>query len=571
MRILSRLTISFLVVALFVLMVGYYSASKSYVILKESIEKQAIVLTQEIANKIDRNLFNKIEKVYIFLDDPLLKDKLVESNREFAARENVQEYILENDKTWVGAAQGTRTSFMEDIINNQMSGRIKLRFDQHNVKQEHKEFGEVFITNRYGVNIAQTSKTSDYYQADEEWWRKAKDDGLYVSNVAYDESSRMLSIAACMRIDSDQGDFLGVIKGVINLEDTIAIVKELENRNIEEEDLVDYKLVTSTGKIMYATEDLEFFSVLSEHLMSHIIAQGRVGTFLDQGDVDKRKQEMFVFAQLEGYKYYDGLGWIVIMEYDAKKLFFSVEKFKKDLLLVSFFAALFVIALGLIVANSIADPLNKLTDMVKAVDRGEIGVKVDINTKDEMADLAKLFNEMVANLSEKTVSKEYLDNIIKSMVDSLVVINVEGKIIDANKSLVNLLGYDKKDLIGCDIKDLFSLEDAQTVSLTGGWLGRLIEEGVLKGCELNYKTKNNKEIPIVLSGSVVNSKEGQTLSIVCVAHDITNRKKSESALQAKQKELQESNADLAKNEKALRNMFFDLQKAHEDLKWHTSN
>ena len=47
----------------------------------------------------------------------------------------------------------------------------------------HKVYGEVFITNKHGANIAQTGKTSDYRQDDEEWWQSAKNDGFYVKRI----------------------------------------------------------------------------------------------------------------------------------------------------------------------------------------------------------------------------------------------------------------------------------------------------------------------------------------------------------------------------------------------------
>ena len=32
---------------------------------------------------------------------------------------------------------------------------------------------EIFLTNEQGLSIAATNRTSDYYQADEEWWQVA--------------------------------------------------------------------------------------------------------------------------------------------------------------------------------------------------------------------------------------------------------------------------------------------------------------------------------------------------------------------------------------------------------------
>ena len=92
-------------------------------------------------------------------------------------------------------------------------------------KSGHKVFGEIFITNKYGANVSQTGKTTDYRQDDEEWWQKAKSDGLNVADLEYDESAHIYSTDIAIRIDDKNGNFIGVMKVVVNAEE---IVEEIE-------------------------------------------------------------------------------------------------------------------------------------------------------------------------------------------------------------------------------------------------------------------------------------------------------------------------------------------------------
>jgi methyl-accepting chemotaxis protein len=58
------------------------------------------------------------------------------------------------------------------------------------------------------------------------------------------------------------------------------------------------------------------------------------------------------------------------------------------------------ITLGLMLVRSISNPLNKLRDATRAVAEGDLTVKVELNTKDEVGQLAAAFNTMTLNLNE---------------------------------------------------------------------------------------------------------------------------------------------------------------------------
>ena len=106
---------------------------------------------------------------------------------------------------------------MQELIDNGLSKRLKEKIDFYEKKYGYRIFGEVFITNKYGANVAQTGKTTDYRQDDEKWWQVAKDKGLYVEDVEYDESADVYSIDIGIRVEDLKGNFLGVIKVVLNI------------------------------------------------------------------------------------------------------------------------------------------------------------------------------------------------------------------------------------------------------------------------------------------------------------------------------------------------------------------
>jgi len=58
----------------------------------------------------------------------------------------------------------------------------------------------------------------------------------------------------------------------------------------------------------------------------------------------------------------------------------------------------------------------------------------------------------------------------------------------------------------------------------------LIKEGSMANFEVNFKARNGKKIPVLLSGVVMRDKNGDITDIVCVAKDITERKQAEEVL-----------------------------------------
>jgi diguanylate cyclase (GGDEF)-like protein/PAS domain S-box-containing protein len=137
--------------------------------------------------------------------------------------------------------------------------------------------------------------------------------------------------------------------------------------------------------------------------------------------------------------------------------------------------------------------------------------------------LANAFNQMVKDLSSTTVSKAYLDNVLSSMVDPLVVLNFDTTITKVNLATLRLLGYAENELIGRPIDCLYA-------EYTDLGIRRLVQNGFVGSVELAYVTKDGQQIPMSCSTSLMCDVEGNNQGIVCVARDITEQKRAEAQL-----------------------------------------
>ncbi len=211
-----------------------------------------------------------------------------------------------------------------------------------------------------------------------------------------------------------------------------------------------------------------------------------------------------------------------------------------------------VFLLGFWILRSVSKPLSRLSTAALDIGRGQLETRIDIKSKDEVGILADAFNRMTNDLSKTTVSKSYLDNIIKSMLDTLIVVDPDGIIIKVNKSTRSLLGYYREELIGTSIKNIILEEKTEKGSL----IDELVCRGSIGNIEKTYLTKDGVRIPVLFSGAVMHDDRGKIQGVVCVARDIIDRKRAEIALQNAYDEM----------ERRVDERTDELLKANKDLK-----
>ena len=540
----QKLTWGFLTVAVLIGVVGYISVNTNQKALQKAIGESSVLLARETLDKIDRNIYNRIEGLQAYSKDLLLQEALIESNQEFENLGNIQAYIAEKDKEWTSAPKKETTPFMREIINNKLSQELVEKIEFYEEKYGYKVFGRISVANKYGANFAQTQKTTDYRHDDKECWQNVKKDGLYVGDVKYDESLDIYAIDICIRINDENGNFLGVMKVVLNIEGSIDIVKELGLREGEEyaehkahghkaHTGTNSKLFTKDGKIIYSTEEFEIFQDLYEWLISKfkkVTDPGHKHYFVGPGDMPgEEEEELFAHAHSKGYKEYKGLGWILVIEHKTEEIFAPVAKLRNLLLGISVCIMIIAILVGFFIARSISQPIAKLKDAAGEIGEGNLDTKIEIKSKDEIGFLGNTFNKMTENLSksrkELTAAKDYTDNIIKSMIDTLIVVDSDARIKTINKATTELLGYTEDELIGKPVGMIFAEEEEEEMPFKGTRMKKLIEEGSIRNYDMTYKTKSGEKIPVTFSGSVMRDKEGELIGIVGIARDMREIKK----------------------------------------------
>jgi len=129
--------------------------------------------------------------------------------------------------------------------------------------------------------------------------------------------------------------------------------------------------------------------------------------------------------------------------------------------------------------------------------------------------------ELESRVEKRTAE---LENLMDTMVDTLMKVDGEGKIEMVNDSFYDLLGYDE-EIEGSDVDKIFAESSSDEKGLSWDEIHEMIEEeGYVKDLEVSYETKDGKKIPVSFSAS---SMDEEGSGIVCVGKDITERKEAE--------------------------------------------
>ena len=185
---------------------------------------------------------------------------------------------------------------------------------------------------------------------------------------------------------------------------------------------------------------------------------------------------------------------------------------------VSLIVALVCGLISWISARRLIEPISAITRQARRLQSGDYGDNLAVEREDELGTLAGAFNAMRDQLRQTTISRDYIDNVLASMNDAIIVTSEEGVITHCNPATISLTGYTETALLGMPIQDLIVEADrASFAKILPGMQAR----------DARLATSENEALPVAWSMSVIRTDDPMLAGRIYWALNISERKRSE--------------------------------------------
>ena len=423
MRLATKLILGNLLPVALIWLVAFYAGTVGERSLRESIERSSAMQVHALMDEIDRDMGGWIREWQSYLQNPLVLEALDASEAEFAEFDDIPAIVEDRDRAWQDTPEDETPELLPELTGNPAAVDLQNRLESLDRGQTYPVFGEVFFTNSHGANVAQTHRTGDYRQNDEEWWIRAEDEGVYVSDVEFDKSAELHSCEIAIRIEDEAGRFRGVLKAVLNIQEIIQLI---DDRTAELSHL-------EGGRVVFLTQDKRLVHVSGED-----VAEPRDGSAWFEGvtlpdrfrvhtatrtHAPDGRQMFSAFGSSHGYRSFAGVGWLLVWEWDHDAVFAPVQELHRTVMIAAGLGTLLALALALVLSTRLTRRLWRLSGAVTAVGAGHLEERVEVNGADELTQVATRFNTMADALEQTTsalrTAKEHAEGATKAKSEFL--------------------------------------------------------------------------------------------------------------------------------------------------------
>ncbi|MDH5525538.1 MAG: ATP-binding protein [Desulfobulbaceae bacterium] len=359
---------------------------------EESIGETLEDLAYQMADKLDRGMFERYREIQIMAQWPEITDPVAAASAKRAILQKMKETYPVH--SWIG---------LTDVDGNVIAGTDGLL---------------------EGKNAATRP------------WFPGAQKGPYVGDVhgalllakhlpaPPDGNLRFVDVASPVR--DAQGRFIGVLCSHLNWEWAGEIKESLLFEDEREFD-VELAVLNNNGEMLLGPSFLRENSLTS--LYEKVVArsgdhQHSVQTWPD-GVVC-----LTGYAKCGGYRDYPGLGWTVVAWQPVAKAFAPARKLMFTLLVYGSLSGLLLAVLGWSVVHRLSVPISNIARVADQIRQGnhDIAIKV-LPGRDEVATLSSSLSEMLATLNRQnldlTAARDQLEEKVKKRTRDLEIANAE--------------------------------------------------------------------------------------------------------------------------------------------------
>ena len=370
---------------------------------------------------------------------------------QFSKMVNPEQYVDEMDSAWTSVPMNETTPFMKTLIDSQSSEQLRQILNSENTLFQGEVYGEIFMTNQYGANVLESDKTSDYKQSDETWWQEARKNGIYVGGAEFDASSGTSSFAVASRLNDENGNFIGVAKGVVNIQQIINIIRNQMNITSSVSP-TEYELVTGDGKIIVSTDPTE--KPFSQNQEPEYNGQMN-NTFGHFAYTKDDNTYLVTYSHSQSSKISPLFNWIFITKYKSTEVLAPVNQITDSMLSIIFILIITTSVAVFTISKKLVAPIEKINEGISSFSKGN-QVKIKLEGTLEFQNLAEHFDHMTKAISNSneiiSKSEEKFRMLFELSPVAIAMTDENDTFTLVNKRFLEIFGYDHdNEIIGKSI------------------------------------------------------------------------------------------------------------------------
>src|SRR5213593_3592292 len=155
---------------------------------------------------------------------------------------------------------------------------------------------------------------------------------------------------------------------------------------------------------------------------------------------------------------------------------------------------------------------------------------------------------ILRDMRELDEARRYAESLIKNAPDPVFVSDLEGRILQANDAVSQLLGFREDELVEQSLSRFISPEERREFTAA---LREVVERGVTRNAMLHPRSASGEIIPTTLNASALRDADGKLIGAIGILRDMRAYERVVRDLRASQAELQEKILDLEKFEEVV--------------------
>jgi PAS domain S-box-containing protein len=155
---------------------------------------------------------------------------------------------------------------------------------------------------------------------------------------------------------------------------------------------------------------------------------------------------------------------------------------------------------------------------------------------------------VLRDMRELDKARAYAESLIKNAPDPVFVSDLEGKILEANDAVSELLGFRRDEVVEQSLSRFISEEETREFTAA---LREVVERGVTRNARLNPRAATGEVIPTSLNASALRDPDGNVIGAIGVLRDMRAYEAVVRDLEQSKTELQEKILDLEKFEEVV--------------------